>query len=341
LGLQRLQERLAEVEKAFAEALLRANSEQQRSEILHAESASVRAKIEAAKRQLAHEHDELAQDEAAEAARQARANKAFELEEAELRENVEKQLVAATELAITARSDVLRLEQALKTERESSEDLTKTLGQNSSSHDLTQDLCDALQDELDALKSMSEARGIDDELQETQRSVQQIQHQVAHYKSETAFKRQSLQGALDETRRMLQDHLDSIKTAPPDPGLEVLMQALGEAKSRAAEHRSAVARLEIECDSLHAELKESEAVSSLEAARHASNDQQRQHTDLTLELRGAEQALRAASTRADDKAVEAVRAEAKVIDAEKLLQKKEALLRSKLVELWSWIRHIK
>merc|ERR1712139_121268 len=122
-------------------------------------------------------------------------------------------------------------------------------------------------------------------------------------------------------------------------GLDVLQKALAEAKARSGEQQAAVARMELQCSSLQAELDQAEANAS-QSSRQGPTDQVRQHTDLTLELRGAEQSLRAVSRSADDKAVEAVRAEAKVIEVEKLTQQKEAVLRRRLVELWSWLRSV-
>lgn len=342
------QEQLSKAEEATASALAHAKAERQRGEVLKAEASSLAAQIQAAQRQLAHEREQLAQDEAAETARQARADKAFEKEEAERREDSNEQLSTAKDAAHSVRLEVLRLEKALSIEKDSIAELEKSLGDTSSREMAAQktleEQCNALEDELESLqlqtesdKIQAETKSLEDELAQSRRDVQRLSQLVANSKSETAFKRQNLQGALDETRGMLQDHLDRTQAAPPDSGLEVLVQALADAKSRAVEQQTLVARLELESNSLQAELHQIEAVAS-DASRQAPTDQQHQHTELTLEARAMEQQLRAATRRADDKAVEAVRAEAKVIEEEKLAKQREAVLRRKLVELWSWLR---
>lgn len=340
--LQELQEKLQRIEEESAATLARAGAEKQRTALLHAEGSSLKAKIEASRRDLARENDELAQEEAAQEAMQARAEKRFEQEEAERKDVAAKQLAAVQELAATTRSQVLRLQQELTMEKATSTGLKESMGQERDRQQLADEEYEALEQYLEHLDLQEEAQKVEDELDKTRQHCQRVSMQSATLQSEIQFKRQGLQGALEETRRMLQDHLASTDSAnaASDAGLQELKQALSEAKSQADERQAEVALLEQECSSLQAEVDKVEK--DLQAASQPeSDDQQRKHSELTLELRAAEQSLRDTSRRGDEKAVEAVRAEAQVTETEKLMKQKEALLRKKLVELWSWLRQLK
>lgn len=338
--LQQIQDDIIRIEEESTKALAQSFAEKQRAEQLHVESASCRAKLEAARGRVAHERYELSQDEAAEEARRRRAEKSFEQQEAEGREELEKSLLDAVGKASRAKSEVLRLEKALLEERGHHDGIKNANRDLLERHKKCDLQCEILSDAIEKLRVLKESRLLEDELAATRLDCQRLSQEVANIQNENSFRRQGLQGALDETRRMMVDHLEKTQAVPVDPGLDILANALAEAKRVAAEQEASATLLEAQCRRLNAEVQEAEDKAAKDA-QLKSDDQERRITELTSELQSAETSLKETNLLADGKLSEVTRNDAKTVEFEKAMKQKEAFLRKKLVELWRSIQSVK
>jgi len=243
-----------------------------------------------------------------------------------------------------AREDVLRLERTLRTERDCREGLERALQHTLEQNSQIREECMVLSKELQNLEAADEEERLMDELTASRIRCQDLSRDVAHARRHALMHTQAIQGALEETRRMIIDHedqtrlhLDQTQQRPNDSSLGVLMQALHEARKRKDSGIATKLHLERERNALEDEVRRAEDATAAENDREI-------HTRLAQteeELKAARQELDFTSRKANTLSDDLRAAESSVLQVETSEQQQEILLKSKLEELWRVIRMYK
>jgi len=312
--------------------------ERRRAERLSRDLAAMRGQIELAEQELERARLELEREEAAAAARRER------LAEVERRgargrvEVAEGVLAEASRDVMAANLQVKRLEAALGVERESSAGLNEALSHTTKRRGAAAEEQRELELELAALEAHVEKSELTEAYAEAKSRCQNLAREVAKAQHDTAFQNQSLQGALDETRRMMNDHLDQTQSGVQDASFTYLVTALAEAKNQADDKTKAARAAQQQCDAAKAELQQEESMSATMLEDTTVTEDRRRAAGLAQELEAARHAHDTGRLRADEEVARAVRAEAQVLEVERAAKEKEAVLRKRLSELWDNVR---
>eukprot|EP00931_Biecheleriopsis_adriatica_P051403 TRINITY_DN29809_c0_g1_i1.p1 TRINITY_DN29809_c0_g1~~TRINITY_DN29809_c0_g1_i1.p1 ORF type:complete len:462 (-),score=155.72 TRINITY_DN29809_c0_g1_i1:193-1578(-) len=322
----------------------RSEAEQARLAARDAEAEVGAAKVclEAQRREVARMQGELAQEQAAEEARQA-------AREAEIQQQGASRLAAATAAAAAAAEEAeaqqaqrAQLESDLAAEQKSTEELQKSLVIAEEQHSRAQARCAALQQHLQALGgAREESNKLAEALMTSTQRQQQLSQDASNAKRDAILKKQSLEGALDETRRILKDHISETQRHTVnihDTPIVALVASLAEAKETAEMARVRRQRLEQEADSVQVELEEVTGVVEREQAALAESEK---CDGLTKELEAARGDLDDARRRVQEQQQVLQRSDASVEDAARAARLAEQVLRGKLEELWLQIKQLK
>eukprot|EP00931_Biecheleriopsis_adriatica_P051404 TRINITY_DN29809_c0_g1_i2.p1 TRINITY_DN29809_c0_g1~~TRINITY_DN29809_c0_g1_i2.p1 ORF type:complete len:446 (-),score=152.02 TRINITY_DN29809_c0_g1_i2:193-1530(-) len=307
-----------------------------------AEVGAAKVCLEAQRREVARMQGELAQEQAAEEARQA-------AREAEIQQQGASRLAAATAAAAAAAEEAeaqqaqrAQLESDLAAEQKSTEELQKSLVIAEEQHSRAQARCAALQQHLQALGgAREESNKLAEALMTSTQRQQQLSQDASNAKRDAILKKQSLEGALDETRRILKDHISETQRHTVnihDTPIVALVASLAEAKETAEMARVRRQRLEQEADSVQVELEEVTGVVEREQAALAESEK---CDGLTKELEAARGDLDDARRRVQEQQQVLQRSDASVEDAARAARLAEQVLRGKLEELWLQIKQLK
>ncbi|CAE8622286.1 unnamed protein product [Polarella glacialis] len=319
---ERLQQEGAQAAESLNLARASAEDAQRGARDDEAEVGAVRIVLEMRQREIAQVREDLAADEAEEEAREAR-RATDRLEQASMRVGLAERAAAkAAEGIQGVQVELARLETGLAMEKEGSEGLRSSLASTEEKRREVASKFAALEKQLEALGARCEAAKLGEALATSKQQHQRLQQDVAGLKHRTMLETQSVQGALDETRRMMSDHLSETQrhldetTSKVDSPYVALLVSLSEAKETAALRQATRRRLQQEADALEAEVRLGEAAlrEELSAARQELQDAGRRGRD-------QEQALRSS--------------EAAAAEAERGAVLQERLLREKLQELWA------
>ncbi|CAE7645448.1 unnamed protein product [Symbiodinium sp. CCMP2592] len=298
-----------QMEKLKVEISVRKSKTQEMDDQVAADEAAcvqsqrlLREAAEAAQAELSRIQEELAVAQAAvaQAEAQAEAQRAAEAAEEEDRRRLTEeaaqaqQLEAAQEAARASQADVEKtkadlrdLEAALNVDKQGTKELTESVAEAEEKRDAARAECERLATVLEALSSKGELHRLREAVASKQAEQQRLTQELANQKRETAFQRMSIQGRLDETQRMMKDHLSETQrqlagtrenlAASP---LCSLMSSLKEARSQ-AEALSAK-RLEMEAQAKELEKE----VSDLQGSRKLdpSAVEQEHHESLQKDL---------------------------------------------------------
>jgi len=337
----RLRQAMVEVDQAYL--VMQASAEDVHKLFVQKESevGAMRAVLEARLHDVERARNELAQDEAMEEARQTRLLAHHRERGAEKVKDAEGSLAVLVSEANTARTELSRLERGLQAEQECTDGLEKALRHTLEQHGLATEEANALERELESLDAQAAESDLADSLAASKLQCQYLSQDLANARRHALMQTQSIQGALEETKRMLSDHLDQTRHhmdqtqhSPNDSSLAVLMSAISEAKSRADSSAAARQSLERERDALQEDVRQTEAAVAAEKEKAGRE----RATRIEEELNAARRALEASTRRVGLATDDARRAEASVLDAQREAKEREALLRSKLEELWRMLR---
>jgi len=161
--------------------------------------------------------------------------------------------------------------------------------------------------------------------------------ELAELKNEALMSTNGIEGALEETRRMIQDHLNETQRVPVDEALSVLHDSLREARDVAASSADAAKKAEQKRAVLADEVaRAAEASRALEVERGASA--RAKIAILTDDLAAARNVLQEAERREAD-ALEMQRTvESAAAASQRSLWQVEMGFRAKLEELWRPLR---
>lgn len=337
--LTRLRQEMAEMSQKYLHTQEEADEMQQHSAELDGEANATHARLAALQREVEFAREQLRQDEAAEEVRQVQEAEELKQRAAAQRQDAEGALAAVADEAAALRVEMSRLETGLATEKECSEGLNTALRHTIERHGILAEECNAMSSEVEALEAQVVENELADALAASKQQCQNLLKDLANVKSNTLMRRNSFQGALDETRRMLTDHLDQTQrhveeTQQGVSSIAILVAAFAEAKAAAAHSAAQTQRLEAEQDALEIDVRHAEEARSAEKERVG-----RQHVAaIEDELAAARQLLEVANQHAAEAGDAAQRVEASVGEAERNAQGQHAILHSKLEELWHMLR---
>lgn len=339
--LARLRREMAEGEKSQKVTELEAEEVRQRIEIFEVEVATVRSKFEVVRKDAERERENLAREEAAEQVRQVRFGNPEPAVVSQGVIDAKKGMEEVSATVIATRAEVSRLQAALALEKECTASLSTALKRTVEKRDSVTAQCDALKQELESMDGRQSLESLRDRLTESKSRCQQLSQEVAGIKRGSWLQTQSLQGAVDETRRMISDHreqalkhLEETQKCPEASPLASLAIVLAEARTQTNHTISTRKRFEAECDALQRDVENAEH----EIAADKEKLVERHKSDLEESVARGRRALEVAY-RAAEFATEEVRKEKLlVLELCKSNREKEALLRNKLEQLWTAIR---
>merc|ERR1712218_437298 len=164
-----------------------------------------------------------------------------------------------------AQNDVMRLEAALAMQREYSRGLELSLNHTAERHEVALRQCAALSREVEAKQARDTEGDLKQRLDACKSRCQELTQELTCTKRDGLLQTQTLQGAIEETRRMLDDHLDqtakhleATQCCPESSPLADLVVMLGDARSRVAQVMEKKAQLQVEQDRLELEVKRDE-----------------------------------------------------------------------------------
>jgi len=330
---------LGELSQATSSAQEELEDSREHARELEGEANTARVRLEVLQREIELARETLRQREEAEAARQAQ-----EIEELQRRGSVriqdaEQALAALSDEATVVRTETAELDKGLATEKECSEGLRTALKHTIESHESATAEFRALEVAAESLKSQAEDDELRAALTSLRRQCSGLQQEASNIKSEQMMRRNSIQGALEETQRMLTDHHDQTQThieetQRGDSNLAVLTAVLAAARDDGAIVASEKRRKEQDKHALEAEVKRVEQMLALDKARK----DQLGATVIEEDISRAQQSLAAANARAAQANDDLKRAEAACAQAEREGNERVNLLRSKLQELWHLLR---
>lgn len=317
-----------------ADEALRAGQE------LEAEIGAANAVLQARRQAVANAKEEVMSAVADEESRQ-QATEAKRLEEMTAR------LTAAAETVETAagaaRADEVessKLGSALVTEKQSLQELQTSMDAVEEQSKQAEVQCSALEHELVSLEANQETDRLADLLAATRQRYQQVSSDLSTAKRQATLQVQSLQGAVDETKRMKKDHLEEtqrhldITINIQESPLVSLHDAMVEAKAKAKESRERREQMDAEADDVQRNIQQvqsklDDAQASFERAERAKleSELRTSHMELAELQRRNEQ---------EDEAIRSVRAATE--EARRNAATAEQRLRGKLQELRQALR---
>lgn len=331
--IARRKQDIAAAEDACRRALARVEEERNRKEAITVEFAGVRGRLEAAQQNLRLARQERQREEAAEEAQQRRLA-AGRREQAEARLREVKELMSGLDNErLAAMQQVEQAESKVTVAKDKAVGLSTAVQHTLDNRKTCEHECVALERALHAAKGRESEAALRSELADMKAQTQRFLKAQGETKRAGAMSIQGIQGALDETRRMLTDHLDQTTRVPPDSSLVVLKVALTKAEDLGEERVKAGQRVQERCQELRLQVAEAEAAATAEVASERSRLGHRRSAALAEELAAERRALESAQTR-ERAAREALeRIERSTLEAETSSREVEALLRHKLNQL--------
>lgn len=300
---------------------------------LEAQIGATNACLEARRLEVAHAHEEVSRAQADAKARQ-QAKEAKQLEEMTARLTEASTTVdTAAESARADEAESCNLSSALVFEKQSSQEIQISMDTLEEQSKQAEAQCSDLERELVTLGATQEADRLSDMLAASRQRYQHLSSDLSTAKRQAMLQVQSLQGAVDETRRMKEDHLDETRrhldTTAKESPLASLLAGLVEAKAKSTASREQREQLDVEADDLQRNIQQVQ--SKLDDAQASSERAER--AKLESELRTSRMEL-AELQRRNQQEEEAIRAATAATEqARKASQTSEQTLRSKLQEL--------
>lgn len=330
----RLRQRVVAKQDSHRHALRGILVEQRRVSEFSARESSAKMRLELSRQEFQREQRDLQQNEIEEAARQVAASQRSANEQVE---SAHQRSAAAQDELIAIRLEEQSLQRELTTEKECSEGLSAALRHTADRHNQASVHYKALERELKYLEAAEEEEKLEDAVAATKCEAQLLGQDVAAAKRETFLQTNGIQGALDETRRMLQDHQDQAQSqrSVDQASLKALQDSFAELQAATNRNWDVVKMLEKNTNVLKTQMIEADrevttakedAAERLQAAR------------LTEEVAVARQALEAVSAEVSTLHTLASTAEAELKSAKRMYDEKEGVLRGKLEDLWSMLR---
>eukprot|EP00401_Gymnodinium_catenatum_P040121 CAMPEP_0117518796 /NCGR_PEP_ID=MMETSP0784-20121206/32319_1 /TAXON_ID=39447 /ORGANISM="" /LENGTH=437 /DNA_ID=CAMNT_0005314733 /DNA_START=26 /DNA_END=1339 /DNA_ORIENTATION=- len=328
-----LRKELADEEEARERAVVVVEQERQRVVALRAEIADANVRLEASRRAAEHAKERLAREEVAE---QERLERLVAVSQRHARQSIEsatQDLNATIQVYGEALKRSNGLEAEVAVDKERIDGLQTALRHTADRKRRASQDCELLDQSL----RMMEAREVSGEYAEMlavqRQECQTMGQEVADCKRESLMRINGIQGALEETRRMMQDHLDQTQHVPSDPSITVLKASLGEAQAKANTAALQTRSLQKECADLTTN------VQILESAAKAADKRklealQRRKSLLNEEILTASRILADVKHRERTASEAAERADQSMAATQQLYRDQEMLLRSKLQELW-------
>jgi len=179
--------------------------------------------------------------------------------------------------------------------------------------------------------SAQEEMRLQEALAMLKRDNQQLSQDISKAKHEDMMRREELEGALDETKRMIKDHLDQTQMTrgSEEITLAKLRHAAALAKQRATTSKAKLQTLEKTCNDLKAEVLQAEKDSTMQA-----EDAERQLADkLASDLSKARAKLAGLTQRLADVREAAAAQQTDAAHMRRAQDEREAVFRHKLEEL--------
>jgi len=299
------------------------------AEVAAAEAARVQAEALAEARRAAEAEDEEDQKRAEEEASQALRMAAIET------------AVAAAEADVESVQAVIRdLEATLDLEKKTNEDLQDSLSEAEETRNAAKAECERLSKVLEAMSSKGELHRLREAVFKARADQQQCTQEIARKKQETAMEVQSIQGRLEETKRMMHGQTSEIERTLADTRESItnspLVESLQEARSQSEASRNKRLALEAEVQRVEKELVDLQGTLDQEQSRV-----EEQHCEsLKKELQGVREDLEAARRRLGQSEEAAKQSQSGLLLAQHKSKQNLEVLRLKLEELWHGIRSL-
>jgi len=350
--VQRLREQILKGRQSAREAQEVAEAEQRRATALEAEAGNAGGRLEAKRKDILQFQEVLNEEKAAEGLRQSRIAARKEKEAASRLEEARALLSQVSGEYAAQKARESNRDADLAKERECSEGLNVALRHTQEKREQLSRECDALEAELCSSRQLVEVeqrRAVEladveqlvGKLNDAQRQRQRLTQELVEVRSEATFQLSGLQGAIDETRRMMDDHLDHTRRSPEaadsDPMLQVLRTQIHEERARSQESIAAARKLTMHREAL--EERQRQAVEDEKLDAESSLAQQRSEKTAN-DIFVARQVLEKAQRKAAEAREQALMAEAEVPDVRISSADREAALRLKLEELWAFLREV-
>jgi len=282
--------------------------------------------------EVVQQRKELVREEVSQGARQAQAAVSIKMSSPQLASAEQAWATSCSEECLLE-EQCRQLEHALQLEKAASTELVNTTAHTEKQSELMARAYDSFQQELDTLDSESATAALESELTASQRQHEAINLQLVGVQHASLRRIQALQGAADETHRMMSDHLDQTQMGIAGSSVPVLLQALSKARSDAAAMTLKYHELEINSEVAHRETGEAEA--ALAAAFKAAEQRLLMSYSQGLDNKMQEhQKILELLSHANRRLLEQ---ETALQEVESAYADTELVLRSKLEELWDAI----
>lgn len=251
--------------------------------------------------------------------------------------------LAADELG--QRQEVAKLRMGLELEKECNAGLKTALQHTEQKSDLVTKECVALRRELEALKYKVSAGSVREALAAARKSCQELTKEVASSKHAAMMQAQSIEGALEETQRILVDQeedrrklLEESQRFQIASPLADLATALAGARQATAMTASLSQRAQAECNDLQFEVDQARSTVAKAEQQCLGRDQV---ADAEAAVAWARRELETGSQAASAALQEEACANGAVKEAERDMAAYEDVLRSRLEELWRALRKVR
>lgn len=335
--LAQLQLRLAEEEDSGSIAATAADEERRCAGDLEAEAVDAAARLQEARKDVARAQEALEREEVAERERSERISATRGSRDAVRITDAEREAETAQQLAASHQAQVANIEARLAEHSSRTSDLKAALLLEAEKRQLAARQCDALERALRAREARESADSLEDTRRVYKSECQTLQKELHNSMSDNLMRTNGLHGAIEETQRMMKDHVDQTQNVPEFTSLLSLKASLSSARASAAAAAAAARRgEELREAALAQRLRAEEATQAGLAARAAALA--RHAATLAEDNAVAKRALDDSERREREAEAEAQRLEEEVAAIENLMWEREMALRAKLNELWQPLR---
>eukprot|EP00928_Gymnodinium_smaydae_P023500 TRINITY_DN19371_c0_g4_i1.p1 TRINITY_DN19371_c0_g4~~TRINITY_DN19371_c0_g4_i1.p1 ORF type:complete len:440 (-),score=142.11 TRINITY_DN19371_c0_g4_i1:106-1425(-) len=337
--VDRLQQDIDDEDESYSIAAEAAAEERRCADAFDCDLEDGKARLQQLRREVERVREEQARVVEQKQAQAARARAEHEKEVAAQREAAVAALEASSRDVASARSRTEIARAGLEVTRTRCGVLQESLAEEEKQHQEMERTCVAYELQLQGLDETQRLEQLTQSLEERRREQAALAKQVADSKSETDMRVNGIQGALEETTRMMQEHLEQTRRVPMDPALATLQEAFAEAR-RSADAAAAAAKV-AERERLAFANDVARAEGAAKAAEFERDERERRLADaMSTELAAARRALEEAERREHAAAESADRACCAMAEVEQNLAEREKFLRAKLNELWQPLRFL-
>lgn len=302
--------------------------EQARSRDL--ELADMQAQLDSARRAAERSRESLAKAEANECERLQAVLSRREGDDNRTLELAQQKLEAIFGESREARNLLTTLDAELNIDKERIESIKNQLKEANSSQEEATKQCEVLELAVKSVEAKSSNVGTGNELAAIKKETQSLQQELNVAKKDTMMRTNGISGAIEETQRMMKDHLDQTQHDSADQSFSVLLVALSEAKAKSSASETAAKRLAKDCADMAIETAHAEELLAQAGQQESSK---KRNEALMQQIVAARQTFEDNQRREQAARMDEAKAKLSLEDAERSYREQELLLRSKLEEI--------